>query len=410
MKITLLKSIALISLLIFSTYSYSQYKIRGYTSYGPDKVRMMSNVLVKATDQTNSKEYLTYSNDEGYFQFIFPNVREVALEVISKKENYTPKLKDACLVNQYAFAEKTLTKYQLLSADINQDNKVNVEDSYNLMESLIGKYDLPEENMFGERLLMSITRQMEKDKKKDTVVQDTMMVIILFGDLFYEFDPFYRNKTVLSKPISSSDKYQIFNPYKTIEVEVQLPRDLIGGVLNFKYNNRVVDLKSASLKNYKTSFVKEDGRFRVGVMRESLSNEPLILKLKLKTLEVGNAKFTLDANSSQMVTKFAMKSFKDIDIPNIIVSENGGFECEVFPNPITKASVFKGYSNNGGELSFNVTDLTGRVIKTGTKYIEKGNFNIDFNLEELSKGIYLVNFILNDQSGQETKNLKIIVE
>jgi hypothetical protein len=65
----------------------------------------------------------------------------------------------------------------------------------------------------------------------------------------------------------------------------------------------------------------------------------------------------------------------------------------IYPNPIKENASIKISTDVGSELSVDIIDLGGRVVKSiYNSRIESGDIQIDFNTQEISAGTYLISF------------------
>lgn len=60
------------------------------------------------------------------------------------------------------------------------------------------------------------------------------------------------------------------------------------------------------------------------------------------------------------------------------------------PNPTNSNIGFDFYAPTKGELNYNITDLTGRVLISNTELIDEGNSKINTSLYDLPNGIYFL--------------------
>ena len=91
---------------------------------------------------------------------------------------------------------------------------------------------------------------------------------------------------------------------------------------------------------------------------------------------------------------------------NQVNTAAGTFNAVVYPNPAIEKATLKFYSTSISDYNFEITDVLGQIvsIKNG-KSIEGINM-VEIDLNTFSKGIYILNLMIDDQSEQ----LRMVVE
>ncbi len=90
----------------------------------------------------------------------------------------------------------------------------------------------------------------------------------------------------------------------------------------------------------------------------------------------------------------------------VVTVVNDRAATTIFPNPAKDKSTIYYYSLFAGQLQINITDISGKIIRTSSARIINGSNDISLDLTGLIKGVYMVN--LTDGIGTESK--KIVVE
>jgi hypothetical protein len=76
--------------------------------------------------------------------------------------------------------------------------------------------------------------------------------------------------------------------------------------------------------------------------------------------------------------------------------KSSGFEVEAFPNPVSNNLTVRAHGVQGSEASIQVTDVTGKVIKT----IKMSGNSETIDMKGLASGMYLIKYV--DSNHQQT--------
>ncbi len=87
--------------------------------------------------------------------------------------------------------------------------------------------------------------------------------------------------------------------------------------------------------------------------------------------------------------------FKYSDIVSVDVENSRTKISHIIPNPTSSDIGFECYTPIKGELNYNITDLTGRVLISNTELIDEGNSKINTSLHDLPNGIYFLKVIFD---------------
>jgi hypothetical protein len=78
----------------------------------------------------------------------------------------------------------------------------------------------------------------------------------------------------------------------------------------------------------------------------------------------------------------------------------------VYPNPFSTSAEVKFSLKNAGKATMNVTDITGKIVRTLTMDAKAGINSLTFNKENLQAGIYFINLT----SGEKTITEKVSIQ
>lgn len=93
-------------------------------------------------------------------------------------------------------------------------------------------------------------------------------------------------------------------------------------------------------------------------------------------------------------------------VPSGIASVNNGLnEVKLYPNPAEGEFTVAFRTNTAGNVTIQVSDITGKIIASATPNTVTGNNTYSFNTTTLSKGLYLVT--LTSDAGKYTEKLVI---
>lgn len=111
-----------------------------------------------------------------------------------------------------------------------------------------------------------------------------------------------------------------------------------------------------------------------------------------------------------------MKFIKELLKSTTVISKNSSDgisysnsdEFEIFPNPVSSSSQISFGLNKEAKVTISIIDLNGRVISMpiNNEPLQTGDYQYNLNLEEGSKGVYLVKLVINGNVNIK----KIIIE
>lgn len=78
----------------------------------------------------------------------------------------------------------------------------------------------------------------------------------------------------------------------------------------------------------------------------------------------------------------------------------------VYPNPVNNDVNISFYLKNKENISFNILDITGRVVYSKQETFNAGNQEQSFNTNQLANGIYFIKLINDNNSSQSVKFVK----
>lgn len=74
----------------------------------------------------------------------------------------------------------------------------------------------------------------------------------------------------------------------------------------------------------------------------------------------------------------------------------------VYPNPASGSTTLQMVVDTPSQASWSITDLTGKLIRTGDVKINTGNNTVAIDLKNVARGVYLLN-LTNKESIYSTK-------
>jgi hypothetical protein len=104
----------------------------------------------------------------------------------------------------------------------------------------------------------------------------------------------------------------------------------------------------------------------------------------------------IDENPSNEIIYYRLKQtdfngqYQYSYIENIDADNSKSSISSVAPNPTTSSISFDFYTPVKGELSYDVTDLTGRILLSKNETLEEGNSKKSISVDELPDGIYFL--------------------
>lgn len=106
---------------------------------------------------------------------------------------------------------------------------------------------------------------------------------------------------------------------------------------------------------------------------------------------------TLGDNSSKAIFNTAFSALPQLDpgLPTTVANVDAGINrATLYPNPITNGmATLEIDAMSAATLTYNITDLSGRVVLTGSKAaINSGLNSVQINTAALNSGLYMVNF------------------
>lgn len=132
--------------------------------------------------------------------------------------------------------------------------------------------------------------------------------------------------------------------------------------------------------------------------------------------EAGNLKSSLGALEFLKPTSDAAHVEKTIDLLQTLHQENSrqypdetteNYISEIFPNPVSGQLTVKYVSSSAAMVSFQISDVNGRIIKSFThKQSRKGENTMSLNTNFLNPGVYYVSLL---HKGQNSSTKKIVV-
>ncbi len=155
-------------------------------------------------------------------------------------------------------------------------------------------------------------------------------------------------------------------------------------------NNNVVNLK------WQTATEKNNDYFTIERSLDGINFEAIEkVKGAGNSLELKNYMVS-DENPIRELMYYRLKQtdfdgeFKYSNIVSVEADNSKAMLSHMAPNPTNSTVGFDFYAPVKGDLIYEITDLTGRVLISESKNIESGNSKITTSLDELPEGIYFL--------------------
>ena len=115
----------------------------------------------------------------------------------------------------------------------------------------------------------------------------------------------------------------------------------------------------------------------------------------------------IDNNSSsptygQILNSVNMKNPMSLGVSNVAAGING---LQVYPNPATDMAHARFELNAAGKVTFNVTDVLGRVVMSNTEEMTAGGQQVNFSTASFAAGVY--NVTVTTETGTTTQHLTV---
>ena len=115
----------------------------------------------------------------------------------------------------------------------------------------------------------------------------------------------------------------------------------------------------------------------------------------------------IDNNSSsptygQILNSINMKNPMSLGVSNVAAGING---LQVYPNPATDMAHARFELNVAGKVTFNVTDILGRVVMSNTEDMTAGGQQVNFSTANFAAGVY--NVTVTTETGSTTQHLTV---
>ena len=84
---------------------------------------------------------------------------------------------------------------------------------------------------------------------------------------------------------------------------------------------------------------------------------------------------------------------------------NATHSVAIYPNPASGQASIAFYSNNGADVRFTLSDISGKIIKSFSSHAVRGSNEVPLDLKGCAQGMYIVKII--DESGTVEKKLMV---
>ncbi|MGZ5283409.1 MAG: T9SS type A sorting domain-containing protein [Bacteroidia bacterium] len=201
--------------------------------------------------------------------------------------------------------------------------------------------------------------------------------------------------------------YQVLPSTRTVTINAALPVELISFTAT-KQSNEMVML------NFATAWEINNAGFEVERSTNGISwNNIGFVAGNGNATEINNYAFpTSLANISAPVVYYRLKQvdfngqFEYSATRTLRLSATAAAATSVYPNPATsKISVSLEGIAAGEMAKISVMDMSGKILISANQVVEEGNFTMDMNIDNLTKGNYIVN-IASPSANYNTKLVK----
>lgn len=382
----------------------SRVNIGGNTSTPGGIVK--PNVIVSLqSDIPNYPKYQS-STDSGNYMFTnHPMAINYKLSAYSN-ENWRTNVStlDLVLMQRHILGiQKLDSPFKLLAADVNNDNFVKVSDMVMLRKLILGLIDkLPSNNSWIGINADHVFSDEERPWHDSVSISlpalyadiDTAdFMIIKIGDVNDVFQQTSQNRSMpvhlyYKKSVVKDGRYKYdFYTKEQINLhgiqfslkgkDIEIERGIIP-IFTDDYNLTASGIDVAQYMDKMINVVDHEVLFSI-IMEEG----DLMLNNNLEA-EI----YLLDEPTAQ---RFTLVNDADQSIESVLWQNE--------PNPFRTNTSVDFYLATDGEVSFNVSDITGKIIKEKTEWLTKGSHsfeltNRDFNIQS---GIYLLSMKINNQ-------------
>jgi hypothetical protein len=364
------------------------------------KVTNMNGKLIQNYNIYNKNKDIVYTtNDDGVFKVDDINKDEKLRLQIGDQNNLLDNVNTLDLIKiqrHILNLEKLPYNYLLKAADVNDDDKVNVNDLVEIRNVILGK-----------KIKFS-----GKNSYQSTIQNDSMLTFNSFSMDNYEFynlagiNPLdiqiFKTGDVTPNTGTTRNKEEVksINLVRSIESNDQInlffEEDKINGFqLQLTLTKgQVLDVISPYLDKSKIEYFLESDKLRIIVFDTDFINgasKPDFLKIII-------------SNGAQIELEDLDFSFSNVIIEDkeySLIQKNSEYngELKLFPNPWKESTTLVYNSKSSGEAEINIYDTFGKILFS--KFIEivvgDNKITIDNNEIPLS-GVYIIEVLAKDKS------------
>ena len=383
---------------------------------------LLPSILVQTPEGLDLCNYEVCSNGVNCYNVnssgivsVPPGTQNGDIITLHKNDNPTNGMTtfDLLLIAKHIIGTQPFTSpFQLIAADANLSNTVTTFDIV-LMSSIMLQINTqfpsgeswvfsPEEHVFDENISQYEFTAIKLGDMNGSANAGSCLV----------GEPTSSETRNLDDPLVLFTQNQFFEKGKTYTIPVYAEnyQDLLGGqfTLNFEKEKIAIDAVIAreleSLNENNFNILQNEGTllcsWTKGLVENLDVNKPLF-ELKITAKENTSLREILEINSSTLRAE-AYKEMEDgygfLDI-QLDILEKPSEEVEVIPNPFTDFSNIYFTNQVIGQVEFQIFDLSGKIIFSQTKNMDKGQQQFRIEKTQLpSSGIYFYEIKTNLQT------------
>jgi len=378
-----------------------QSVVNGHVVYGNPASTPLVNipVFIKDTDGNIVAQCFTDANGDYRFQ-PFPN-GQYTLSASSEQAVGGINSTDALRILRHFVQLQTIGGIWLKAGDVDATHYVNSVDALSIQMYFIGaiSYFIAGDWIFEEKSLLF-----------DGGIFNKNLTGLCYGDVNGSFIPYAKNGADLN--IVKGASMEIVAGQEVL-IPVYMDKDAaIGAVsLSFRYDPNAMEIMDAILPE-KTGnlFVNAlDGLFQLSYVAQDVmiyNTENPVIWLKAKIRDVSSAMYVTGefADPDAEVYESISLILPDLKLKQTTHSDY----MTVYPNPAKDKTKFGFYLETESELSLQLFDTQGRMIKMILNgHYPSGNASLNADLSELPAGFYFGKLYVNKVLSQTVK-LEII--
>ena len=392
-------------------------KIKGQLSYDNSANTPLNGFTIKLIDSANTvvatTTTATYTDNSipnnsivkgGYYEF--PNIynKNYSLRTNSSISWGGINSTDVLFILRHTLGLEYLTNLPLIAADVNLSKSINSTDALLIQLRIIGS--------------------ISQFQAGDWVYSDTNVsvngvtthnfTVLATGDVNRSYVPTGSKEAIFTKLLKEGIIYA--NPNEIVELPIKV-NDLLnlGAVtLEMLYDTKLIEVTGLNSPLNELKYNISNGKIRIAWSDCSAvyfqPNDVLFtLKIRLKAA----ISRSTDLFSYTNYTEFADRNgnivnFNNLKTNNIETNDNQDVFC-IFPNPFSDKIIINYKLPFDGMVKLKLYNYTGSCVNELVNEIQhKGNYSLNFDVNNLSVGIYMATLSLKNGENEFFKTIKIV--